>query len=330
MYQLRRILLGALTEGGLKLPPHERVDLTPKLVKQAVETYEGFLRGWNSWLQKKGHEPVKPMGPSGSSTHAHRDIVDKPDMIYGDVDYLVSVPVGYNSEELGDQRKADAASERAYEELLVQYLKTQPAHVDVALTLKGAPTQVVIRLSGGEAVQVDTVMTHPEHADWMKGRYTPERGIKGYVSGNLYKALGDALTLNIGTEGVLARMKGDQRVASNVRAGVSFKRVSNNFRTFLLDIARYLGAIDIDPLLEDHPGLDPEAINIDDLAMGIVGLSRTLDEPDLLDRVLTGFQAGLESNVDKKASRDLSPDKLAKLRKLNKDQFERVRRVFGL
>jgi hypothetical protein len=33
--------------------------------------------------------------------------------------------------------------------------------------------------------------------------------------------------------------------------------------------------------------------------------------------------------VDKKASRDITPEKQAKLRKLNAEQLDRVRKIFG-
>lgn len=337
--QLRRLLMQTLSEGGLKLPSEKRTDLTPELVKQAEKTYLSVIASWNVWLDKQGITPVEPIRLSGSSTYADKDIVDKPETVYGDVDYLVSFPVEYDSDDITTQRKSDAAADRTYTELLKRFLiEERPADVDIEATLQGSPLQIIVKLRNNILVQVDTTITHPQHAQWMKGRYTPERGIKGYVTGNLYKALGDTLTLTIGTEGVLARIKDGRRVASSVRTGVTFKRVSSSFDTFLIDIARFLAGPDVDasPMLKRYPGLDPDAVSIDDLARGIVGLSQTLSNAGLIDthemllQVLARFKAGLEENVDKKASRDLDTAKLAKLRKLNDDQYRRIQKIFNV
>jgi len=329
-----------LSEGGLKLPPAQRRDLTPGIVREAAAIYRDFMAGFNGWLQSRGKQPLDPVRPTGSSTHAERDIVDRPTATYGDIDYLVSVPVDYRSEDLSDRRKEEAAAVREYTELLTEYLTSaRPPMVDVDLTVAGNPMMIIVKLPSGGLVQVDTVVTHPSYTEWMKGRYTPEHGIKGYVTGNLYKALGDYLTLTIGTEGVLARLKDGQRVSSRVRSGVAYRNISTDFRTFLKDIADYIidrDDYDIDPLLQQHPGLDPDAPSISDLATGIVGLARTLESAglesaaDMLGSIYAGFVEGLDENVGRKAARDITPEQEAKLRKLNDTQAARVRAIFGI
>jgi len=172
----------------------------------------------------------------------------------------------------------------------------------------------------------------------MRGRYTPERGIKGYVTGNLYKALGDYLVLTIGTEGVMARLKDGQRVPSKFRAGITYHSVSTDFRNFFRDIADYVieGAYVADPLLEQHPGLDPDNVNVSDLAYGIVGLARTMeqagdvDSREMLSTIYSSFVDGMEENVGRKLSKDITPEQEAKMRKLNVTQGERVRQIFGV
>lgn len=339
---LRAIVRRALFEGGLKVPADRRRDLTPALVRQASRAYERFLAGWNAWLAEHGAEPVQPVRASGSATHAAADEVDRPDATYGDIDYLVSLPVDASK---GDRRAGQAASLRRYTELMARYLREEsPEGVDVDLTLgtkrpggSGSdPLSVILVMPDGGLVQVDTVVTHPHSAEWAAGRYTPERGIKGYVTGNLYAALGDFLTLSIGGEGVLARYRGKERVPSRFRAGVDVRTVSTSFRTFLADIAEHLlgPGYTPDPVLRRHPGLDPDNVMVADLAHGIVGLANTLDAAGAYDRdemlaqVLRGFETGLADNVSKKAGRDLAPDKERALRRLNDQQLERVRRIF--
>jgi hypothetical protein len=328
-----------LREGGLKLPPEHRRDLTPSLVREAGSVYREFLKGFNDWLSSRGKTPLEPIRPTGSATHAERDIVDRPGATYGDIDYLVSFPVNYSGKDLTEKRKEEAATVREYTELLTEYISTvRPPMVDADLTLNGHPLMIIVKVPSGGLAQVDTVVTHPAYSEWMKGRYTPERGIKGYVTGNLYKALGDYLVLTIGTEGVMARTKDGQRVPSKFRTGITYHSVSTDFRNFFRDIADYVieGAYVADPLLEQYPGLNPEDVNISELAYGIVGLARTMekagdvDSQEMLKTIHDSFLEGMEDNVGRKVSKDITPEQEAKMRKLNVTQGERVRQIFGV
>lgn len=324
--------------GGLKLPPESRRDLSPSLVREASGVYREFLSGFNEWLGSRGKAPLQPIRPTGSSTHAERDIVDRPSATYGDIDYLVSFPVDYTGKDLTERRKGEAAAVREYTDLLTEYLTTaRPPMVDIDLTVGGNPLMIIVKVPSGGLAQVDTVVTHPAYSEWMKGRYTPERGIKGYVTGNLYKALGDYLVLTIGTDGVVARTKDGQRVPSKFRTGVTYQSISTDFRNFFKDIADYVieGAYVPDPLLEQYRGLDPDNVNITEIAYGIVGLARTMeqaggvDASEMLTTIYRSFVEGMDENVGRKMSKDITPEQEAKLRKLNIAQGERVRQIFG-
>ncbi len=338
MSDLRAVIRHVLvTEGGLKVPASRRSDLTPALVRAAAHAYTAFVAGWNVWLRERNVAPVEPIRLSGSSTHAEQDELEGRSAVYGDIDYLVSFPIIVD---VGDRRRSEAASAKRYASLMIEYLQNEhPKNVDVELTLAGAdPLSVIMLLPDGALVQVDTVVTHPSYAEWMKGRYTPERGIKGYVTGNLYKALGDFLVMTIGTEGVTARLRGTERVPARFKTGITYKSITTNFRNFMIDIAGYLLGSDheVDPLLRAHPGLDPDNVTVSDLAQGILGLANTLDaagayERDvMLRQILSSFENGLAESVNKKAGRDLESDKEQKLRQLNTAQVDRVRRIFGL
>ena len=95
------------------------------------------------------------------------------------------------------------------------------------------------------------------------------------------------------------------------------------------------GAYEPDPLLLQYPGMDPDNVNIDDLAYGIVGLARTMesagdvDASQMLASIHRNFVDGMEDNVARKMKKDITPEQEAKMLKLNLDQGERVRRVFG-
>jgi hypothetical protein len=114
--------------------------------------------------------------------------------------------------------------------------------------------------------------------------------------------------------------------------------VSGDFRNFLIDIARYVAGDDAElaPQLKKHPGLDPNAVSVEDLAYGIVGLADTLatagvaDKREMLTTIMAGFRDALADTVERKVGREIAPDKADKLRKLNDEQASRVARIFGV
>ena len=190
-------------------------------------------------------------------------------------------------------------------------------------------------------VPVDTVVTFPRYSGWMEGRYTPERGIKGYTTGNLYKALGDYLVMSIGTEGVIVRSKMGERVPGKFSRskGIETENISTNIKTFLSDIAKYIigsDEIDEDPVLSSNPGVDPNNVTIDGLARGIKGLALTLghygvyDTDEMLKSILSNYSNGLRDNVESKRNKFIDDETYQKLLKLNDSVFQRVSNEFGV
>jgi hypothetical protein len=336
---LRLVIREILKEGGLKVPAEKRVDLAPVTVKEAIKIYLDFLESFNEWLSKKGIPPITPVRPSGSSAYAEKDYQENRSVTYGDIDYLVSFPVDYETSDTTERRKVEALSEKTYTSYLIDFIKTSnPKNVNVSLTLKGNPLMLIVELSNGSLVQIDTVVTHPEYSSWMKGRYTPERDIKGYVVGNLYKALGDYLSITIGTKGVTVKTIDGKRVASNLRKGVSQKTITTDFENMFREIADYLidGAYQADSLLEQYPGIDSDNVNLDDISRGILGLASTLEKAgeinknEMLRSVHKMFVENMSDNVERKASMGLDEEKKKKLLKLNDLQSSRVRKIFNL
>ena len=206
---------------------------------------------------------------------------------------------------------------------------------------------VVLTLPDGKKVQVDLIATVPKYRDWMLTRWVPERGVKGYVGGNLYKALGDILMLSIGDQGVLARTRDGKRVPSNRRGkDVQFTQVSKDPMTFFKDIVVYLagdGAV-LTSDLEENPGMNPSDIKIADIASGIKKIAINLESnsalPDgisdanqMLTKVLERFKSLLAGSVSKKAKptsdgSKISDEKLNKLVKMNAEQYNNVENLF--
>ena len=79
MKLLRSLIETYLYEGGLKLPPEHRKDLTPSIVRDAAEIYRDFIKGFNLWLEAINERPIEAIRPTGSSVHAEKDWRMQPD-----------------------------------------------------------------------------------------------------------------------------------------------------------------------------------------------------------------------------------------------------------
>jgi len=304
-----------LSEGGIKSTKTD-ARLTPKLVIQAIDVYKRVLADFNQWLERENQLKVRPVRPVGSVSYAQRDLQDGTDVIYGDVDYLVEFPAPpSDGKEYTEARKDENAMKRKYRKLFTSFLNSEMVtpEVDIYETLaeNSDPFMVILEAHPGLLVQVDTIMTFPDYADWISTRYTPERGIKGYTIGKLYKALGDIFPVTIGTEGVVARKRGGQLVTGKVRKGVELEIVSKSPKTFLQDIANYVvegDNVEIHPELQKYRGMTGE-ITLRKLAQGIRGLALTLElnkymsASDFLAKVLTNYKEGLEEHKTRTTKR---------------------------
>ena len=326
-----------INEGGLKAPHLTGdVKLDPATVSKAVQAYETAIKMFSSWLQENGYGPVELVGPVGSTAYYKKDSREAPTTEYGDVDYLVNVPVAEEG------RKAENAARREYKDLLVQFLQDVPEvgdFVNVEATIKTSPWLLIVKLPSGEHVQVDTILSHPKYKNWMQTRWSPERGLKGYTLGNLITALGTYFNMSIGDRGVAYRYDRDtgERVSSR-KTGSPLKTVSTEASTFLIDMARDIAKsddIELHPLLQQYSGLDPDDIRIGSLALGIKGLALTLemagqlkDHKDMLNEILQRYATGLAKNVESKKNRGTSDEMVDKLKVLNKKVYEIARKAF--
>lgn len=328
-----------IEEGGAKSLKTRDVELNPQIVKEAIAMYVKVLNDWNVFLQSKGKQPVRPVQPVGSVAYYEKDLETSPGTLYGDVDYLVEFP--YPESDISDteRRKVENSVKREYSNLMIDFLKSPsaPKEVDVEETVKenSDPMMLIMQVREDAYVQVDTIVTYPKYSDWMSGRYVPQHGIKGYATGLLLKTLGDIFTLTIGTEGVLARIRDGERVSGGVRKGVEIKSVSTDIRNFFVDIAQYLGANEIDPLLQQYSGIDPKNVSITDMSKGIRGLAKTLGdigyigEEEMVSMMKTNYAQNLEDNttkkiasVRKKGEESFADEKEAKMKKVNKQAYD--------
>ncbi|MAE86754.1 MAG: hypothetical protein CMB80_28725 [Flammeovirgaceae bacterium] len=272
--------------GGWKSQKTIGVKLDPATVKSAIQVFTTVIRGFNQHLTSIGLTPISLVRPVGSVSYVDADLDESPNKVYGDVDYLVSFPVK-DIDDATSQRVAENAAKRQYTEEWVDYLQDKhPPSVDVKTTVSSTPLLTTIQLPDGRHVQIDIIVTFPKYQKWMEGRYTPERGRKGLIMGKLYKALGDVITMSIGTEGVISRTRDGKRVPSRMRKDVKLTSVSTDIQNFLVDIAKNLvdsDEINIHSLLKQNPGLDTSNVDIKQFARGIAGLGYTLASHNIVE-----------------------------------------------
>ena len=290
MHQLfenfHKFLIG---EGG-NLAPELTADvkLTPQVVERANKVFIKVLGDWNRWLEERGHAPVKPIKPVGSTGHYEKDLSSSPeelhraygseDVEYGDIDYLVEFP--FPEDFTGDdtlRRKEENKIKREYGQLMTEFFEILQGSPEV---VKISQPMLVVRLPDGDHVQIDAIITFPKYSRWMGTRYIPERGIKGYITGNLYSSFANALIMTIGSEGVLVRTQYGERVTGRVRKDVVYNTISTDPDNFLMDIANYIIKSDFTPhpLLGQYPGWSKDEVRISDIAKGMKGFALTLED----------------------------------------------------
>jgi hypothetical protein len=339
--------------GGLLSPElTSGTKLTPSVVSQANKVYLQAISAWNKSLSSQGLEPVQPIKAVGSTSYFEQDSTEQPDelervygtsdVVYGDVDYLVQFPfpTDFSGNET-ERRREENKIKREYGQLMQEFFESPNSPTEVKAVTS---PMLVVELPSGEHVQVDAIVTFPKYSNWMKSRYSSERGLKGYITGNLYAALGDALVLTIGTEGVLARTRDGERVTSRIRKDVIINSVSIDPRNFLMDIAGYIIGSDdfeVSPTLQRYSGWDEDAVRISDIGKGIVGLAETLEanvegfsKKELLSNVLSTFEAKLNGTIDKKrkmmAKKGFDGEgKLSKLEKQNEKSLNLISSIFS-
>jgi len=317
--------------GGLKSQKTRTTVITPSIALESISLYKKLIYDWRELREAE----ICPLQAVGSSAYSMIDFEERNDVAYGDVDYLVSLPFPRDFQGTEwERRKEENRIKAAYESDFAKFVEERkPEIVDIIETLRSSPTMAIMKLPDERYVQVDMVMTFPRYQDWMRARYCPERGLKGYIMGNLYAALGAALTISIGTEGVTAKVRKGKRVSTRCRKNFDLEMISVNPRSFLTDIANYLleGGTPRNRLLTENPGVNPDAIDLDDLAKGINGLSRTLADAKVIDYadiflhdLYNDFSNRLDKSIEKKKKFGASKKKLDYLHALNQAVRGRV------
>jgi len=285
--------------GGMLSPKHtKQTILTPYVAKDALVVYRSLIYGWNRHLERNGMLPVTYGCPVGSTIHINDDLINNPDIEYGDIDCLITLPFHKHFNKTWTDRKAEELKiEKEYKQSFSEYIQMQEDERIVA----HLGTMVVVQLQDNKNVQIDMITTFPLYFEWMVRRYGPEQGRKGYLFGCLYSALGDVLTLSFGTTGVQARIKNGKRVKGNVRKDVEFEKISVNPVSFISDTLYYLTEQYSNALYINDDKLSS-------LMFSIVRFCNILDGNDAnftANKVLKKYESNLWDQLSKKEQRSI-------------------------
>ena len=269
--------------GGWATTKTQGTKITPAVLQEAIGVLENIFNDFNQWAKAHGFDSLTVVGPGGSGVYFKKDLEENPEKAYGDVDILVMYPL---DEPQGRQAEIDTL--KKYNGLFLQWLaKTTRPDLDKEETraISDGTLKLVINLTDGP-VQVDIISTFNYSSDWAKARYTPIRGIKGFVVGFLYQAFGNALDVSVTDRGVVAKIKGGELVNPLLRKGVEERIVTRDFNRFLAQLAEFTDeftrgekrAVQLDQYLQQHPGIDVADLSLEQICNGILGFARTLEQ----------------------------------------------------
>lgn len=259
-----------IQEGGWDSVKTQDTVLHPKIVAAGLQAVDRFVAEFNKKYGTQVGE-IRRGRPTGSSAYHEQDAIDDPEKIYGDIDLQMIAP------ESEDVKYGQFTAH--WNKLTDDFINTGLSYVEVG-TSPGHPT---FQVGSNDFVQID-FMWHPERLEkWGAARATPERGVKGLLTGNMFSVLGELLDMSIQHAGVQLKVIDDQQVPFSKQKGTKTITVTTNPETFILDLFRYLAKQQknpepkIDPLLKQFPGNDIDDVKIQKLVNGVKGFARSCE-----------------------------------------------------
>ena len=269
-----------IVEGGWDTTLTQGTVLKPAAVARALKVVDRFVIDFNQYLKDKGLGPVERGRPTGSSAYHEQDQEEDPDKVYGDVDLqMIAPPV---------EGKSYGQYATFWNNLADEFVKTGSApYVDNTESKPGHP---IVKIGNSDYVQIDFMWHEPKMADWGATRVTPERGVKGLLSGNMYSVTGEIMDMSIQHAGVQLKVIDNQRVPFSKQKDTKTVTVSTNPKTWIYDIFKYQAeqmGIDnptVDPLLKANAGSDIAKVKISVMANGIKGLANSFEANGMFGR----------------------------------------------
>lgn len=255
----------SVREGGWDTTATQSTVITPNVVKSSLAVVQQFVTDFNAWLQPQGQGPVQMGRPTGSSAYHAQDAKNDPEKVYGDVDLQMIAPpvegLTYGQFTSFWNRLAD------------EFVKeTNPAYV---LSTESKPGHPIIAIGKDAFVQVDFMWHEPKLSTWGATRVTPQHGVKGLLTGNMWSVFGELLDMSVQHAGVQLKVIDGERVPFSKQKDTETVTVTTEPASFILDTFRYLAkqqGIDkpkIVPALKTYGGVNIEKVNIETLVRGV-------------------------------------------------------------
>lgn len=262
-----------ICEGGWDTTLTQGTVLHPRVVGVALQVVDQFVNDFNKYLVAQGLGPIRRGRPTGSSAYYEVDSEEDPDKIYGDIDLQMIAP-----ESEGQTYNQFV---NYWNKLADDFVKAGGApYVDVSESKPGHP---IFALGNNQYVQID-FMWHPNRLEqWGASRVTPERGVKGLLTGNMYSVFGELLNMSIQHAGVQLKVIDGQHVPFSKQKGTKVVTVTTEPTSFIYDVFRYvakeqgLRSPRVSDLLKQFPGNDVDDVKISKLVNGIKGFAESAE-----------------------------------------------------
>jgi hypothetical protein len=276
-----------LFEGGWATAKTQGTVITPNVIAEIVKLMKDLTTKFNQHLEKEALPPLDFTQPIGSGTWWSDDLQNHPDKTYGDVDYMVAYPTLKISGK--GEREDEVATVKLYNKTLLDWLDSSKlSYIDPKETREissDSSVKLLMILNEDQYIQIDLVVTHTEYKEWSIFRYIPERNVKGFVMGNMYKSFSNLLELSIQPRGVRAKFINDVMVPYSKRKGAIEKLISLSAENFMMDIAKFFWEqsgtdkpFQPAPSLQSWKGMDYHNPRFEDLCGGIRGVADTLEQ----------------------------------------------------
>lgn len=317
----------SVTEGGWASALTQDTKVTPQLVAEVMKRLEVFVTSLNQYLEAQGLPATEISGPGGSATYYQRDLAQRPDAEYGDID------VQFHVHRIAGQ--SDSASEATYKTAIQKFLaNNQNFSTDNGVN-------IILKVKEGHA-QVDLIYSFMDARDWVRA-LAPEYKVKGVLCNSLYSSLGQALSISFGGgRGVQVKTREGDIVPFSTQKGVEVQTITLDPHNWARDIAKFFGARKASATLKSYPGLRDE-VRVSDIVNSIRGIAETLEAngvlPEsyasaqaLLDRVreiyLDKINKAIQSSKFEKAASPEAQARAAKTKKLLADKSQEIANLF--
>lgn len=276
------------SEGGWRSTSTQSTVITPKKVETILSAMDKFVLEFNSYSNLP---PIESNGPVGSAMYYKQDL-KKNDVKYGDIDIQIVLP-----EETND-RASQLASNKKYSDKIRQFIQEKkPSYIYPNFQDKDFGTGYLIFNVGGENIQVDLVLSYKVSAEWTKIRTTPEKGLKGFVTGTLLSALSDALNVVLGSNTNPYVNTVDGKVVSSL-IKTNAKPIFFSPNQVFLDILKFYsnlaGVQKANPsALQGYYGLDANDPSLKKKCEAVVALSKALDNNRAFDKGVIVSKGGI-------------------------------------